>query len=122
MGVKGGFSVECSGPCAAKDRHGHGRKLGDVERGDDGRAVWGLDWGRKFNVTWTDEGATATPREGAMRWAVESGDREYRVTCDRCGRVWIFTVEELTARYGQLAGRRPPVALAGVDVGRPVGG
>lgn len=121
MGVKGGFSVECSGSCAAQDRHGHGRKLGEVERDDDGQAVWNVGWGRRFNFTETDEGATAVPAEGAMRWRVEPGTDDYRVTCDRCGRAWVFTTKALTERFAELAGRKPPVALAD-EVGRAVGG
>lgn len=45
---------------------------------------------------------------------------DFRVTCDRCGRVWIFTVDELTAKYDDLSNLGRP-AVAGVHVGLEVG-
>lgn len=132
MGVKGRFSIVCSGPCAARDRQGHGRLLGRVEMTEDGEATWDLATGTRFRITIGPEGTSVVPAKGKMlwrvdagadkaNWQVEPGHDDYRVTCDRCGRAWVFTVDELTARYDELAGRPSPVGVAGVDVGSPVG-
>ena len=132
MGVNGGFSVVCSGPCAARNRHGHGRLLGRVELDEDGEASWDLGSGTKFRITIGPGGTSVIPAKGKMVWSiepgsdkalwqVEPGENDYRVTCDRCRRVWIFTVEELAARHDELARRHPPVGVAGEDVGHEVG-
>lgn len=135
MVVKGGqegFLVECSGPCRARDRRGRGQTLGRVELDEHGEAFWKLGWGQRFRITMGPAGTYVVPAEGRMiwhkepgeesaRWQVEPGDGDYRVTCDQCGRAWVFTVTELTERYDEMARRPRPVAVAGVDVGHPVG-
>lgn len=139
MGVKGGFWVECGGEdCAAReqrrlerlgsDRRAHGRTLGQIGLDEsDGRAVWyafeNPNRPRTKAMWWT----TKVHVEAGEDWLGKDADGydtletvDFRVTCDRCGRAWVFTVEELTQRYDELARREPPVATAG-DIGRLVG-
>ena len=132
MGVNDGFLVECGGNCAESDpRHGrgrkpnHGRTLGRIRLSDeDGRAVWhafqdpnrpadDVRWWHKVGV---EVGEDDFDEDGNQL------QLDFRVTCDRCGRVWVFTVDELTARHDELAGKQPPVGVAGVDLGTLVGG
>lgn len=146
MGVKGGFYIECGGQdCASRNpRRGrsqlgkpdHGRVLGVVERNERGMAQWnqaaryaelasrwgaqgvdeeGVDW-VDLDFYWPRMNVDVQVTEGD-----DGYDTDYRVTCDWCRRVWVFMVDELTERHVDLAGRQPPVAVAGVDVGKAVG-